>query len=76
MNDKVEAQGSSLTSEKQKLMTYHEVADLLRVSKRTLERWTKNGVISCIRKGGVVRFDRDDIDKWLRKKPRSLSNVS
>jgi len=73
--DKVEAKdNSSLTSEK-KLMTSQEVADMFQVSKRTVERLTKKGAIRCIKIGRGVRFDRDDIDKWLRKKPRSL-NVS
>jgi len=79
MIDKVEARDSSLTSEK-KLMTFHEVADYCDVSKRTIARWVKDRAMPVIKPSGavrcgVVRFDIDAVDKWLRKKPRSL-NVS
>lgn len=47
------------------LLTTAEVADLLRVSRASVSRWAKDGVLRPIRVGGVVRFRRDDVDALL-----------
>ncbi len=49
----------------QQLMTIEEVADYLRVKKRTIYEWLKNGKIPAIKAVGQWRFKRDKIDEWL-----------
>ncbi len=50
----------------QRLMNIEEVADYLRLKKQTLYNWLNKGKISGIKLGGVWRFDRRDIDAWLK----------
>ncbi len=48
------------------LLTYGEAARLLRIAEVTLRRWVSLRKIPFIKLGGAVRFDRDDIDRWLQ----------
>jgi len=45
-----------------------EVASLLRVSVRTVERWIANGTLPVYEIGGTVRISRQDIEKCRRKR--------
>lgn len=47
------------------LMTIEEVADYLRVKKRTIYEWVKKGKIPAIKTVGQWRFKKDQIDGWL-----------
>lgn len=48
------------------LLTTHEVAQRLAISRRTLENYRNAGVgPSFIRIGRLVRYCADDIDRWL-----------
>ena len=47
------------------LMTIEEVADYLRVKKRTIYEWLKNGKIPAIKTVGQWRFKKIQIDTWL-----------
>jgi excisionase family DNA binding protein len=47
------------------LMTMEEVADYLRVKKRTVYEWVKNGKIPAIKAVGQWRFKKIQIDRWL-----------
>ena len=49
------------------LMTIEEVADYLRVKKRTVYEWLKKGKIPAFKTVGQWRFKRDKIDDWLEK---------
>lgn len=42
--------------------TRREVAELLKVSVRTVERWEAAGLITPLRIGGTVRFRAEDVD--------------
>jgi excisionase family DNA binding protein len=48
-----------------KLMTVDEVADYLRVTKKTIYRLLKQGKISATKVGNQWRFDKGAIDGWL-----------
>ncbi len=50
------------------LMTIEEVADYLRVKKRTIYEWLKNGKIPAIKTIGQWRFKKEKIDAWLDSK--------
>jgi len=47
------------------LMTIVEIADYLRVKKRTVYEWLKKGKIPAIKTVGQWRFKKSQIDKWL-----------
>ncbi len=47
------------------LMTIEEIADYLRVKKRTIYEWVKTGKIPAIKAVGQWRFKKTQIDTWL-----------
>ena len=47
------------------ILTIEEVADYLRVKKRTIYDWAKKGKIPAIKTVGQWRFKKDKIDQWL-----------
>jgi len=49
------------------LMTIEEIADYLRVKKRTVYEWLKKGKIPAIKTVGQWRFKKTQIDNWLEK---------
>ncbi len=58
-----------------RLIDIDELADYLRLKKQTIYNWLHLGKISGIKVGGVWRFDRRDIDSWLKSR-RRLSKTS
>ena len=44
------------------LLTIDEVCEMLKVSKMTLHRWDKNGVLKKVEVGGHRRYRRSDIE--------------
>ncbi len=53
-----------------RLMDLEELADYLRLQKQTIYNWLHQGKITGIKVGGVWRFDRKEIDDWLKSKRR------
>jgi len=51
-----------------KIMTIDEVADYLRLNKKTIYRLLWRGNIPATKVGHKWRFDRASIDEWLRRK--------
>lgn len=54
----------------QKLISLDELADYLRLQRQTIYNWLYQGKISGIKVGGVWRFDRREIDAWLKTRKR------
>ena len=52
------------------LMTLVEVADHLRIGRRTAYGWAKSGKLPAFKVGQAWRFDRVDIEKWVQKQKR------
>jgi len=57
----------------ERVLTYREAAQLLKVSARTLERWTREGLIPYIRlpqrgRWSGIRFSRNQLRRWLRQR--------
>ena len=57
----------------EEVLTYHEAALPLKVSARTLERWTREGLVPYIRlpqrgRWSGVRFSRNHLLRWLRQR--------
>jgi excisionase family DNA binding protein len=49
------------------LMTLQEVADYLRVTKKTIYRLLRQGKIPAVKVGQLWRFDTASIDSWLKQ---------
>ena len=47
------------------LMTIEDLADYLKVTRRTIYEWLKTNKIPAIKLVGQWRFKRDKIDAWL-----------
>jgi excisionase family DNA binding protein len=67
-HSRTEITSSVVTDE---VLTYNEAAQLLKISARTLERWTREGLVPYIRlpQRGLwsgVRFSRKQLLRWLR----------
>lgn len=56
-----------------RLINIDELADYLRLQKQTIYNWLSQGKISGIKVGGVWRFDRKEIDDWLKSRRRFSS---
>jgi len=57
----------------EQVLTYREAARLLKVSARTLERWTREGLVPYVRlprrgRWSGVRFSRIQLLRWLRQR--------
>ncbi len=57
------------------LMTVREVAILLRLSEKTIYKWTKSGKIPAMKIGYVWRFERQVVDEWMRNNPAKERNA-
>ncbi|NLE64992.1 MAG: helix-turn-helix domain-containing protein [Elusimicrobia bacterium] len=57
------------------LMTIDEVADYLRVKKRTVYDWVKKGKIPAVKTVGLWRFRRERIDQWLEAETPENSSI-
>ncbi len=53
-----------------RLIDVDELADYLKLKKQTIYNWLHQRKISGIKVGGVWRFDRRDIDSWLKSRKR------
>jgi excisionase family DNA binding protein len=57
----------AMKKEIQTLLTVDELADYLGLKKQTIYNWLNKGKISGIKIGKVWRFDKDEIDAWLKE---------
>ena len=65
--------GTTISVIDEEVLTYREAALLLKVSARTVERWTREGLVSYIRlpqrgRWSGVRFSRNQLLRWLRQR--------
>lgn len=56
-----------------RLMDIEELSSYLRLEKQTLYNWLNKKKISGIKLGHVWRFEKKDIDKWLRSQTVSAN---
>ena len=52
------------------LMTLEDLADYLKVTRRTIYDWLKHNKIPAIKLVGQWRFKRDKIDAWIEVQAR------
>lgn len=53
---------------KQQLIDIDELANYLKLRRQTIYNWLHQKKISGIKIGGVWRFNKKDIDEWLKTK--------
>ncbi len=58
------------------LLDVEDLAQYLKLQKQTIYNWLNQRKISGIKMGGVWRFDKKDIDKWLRSQYRKAGKNS
>lgn len=51
-----------------RLLTYDDLAEVLKVDQRTLRRWVRRNEIPYVRLGRRVRFFPERIRDWLKEK--------
>ena len=49
------------------LMTVEDVAEYLRVKPSTVYEWAANGKLPSVKVGRLWRFERSEIEKWVRE---------
>ncbi len=57
------------------LLDVDELAKYLKLQKQTIYNWLSQRKISGIKLGGVWRFDKREVDKWLRSQSRKVRDV-
>ena len=57
-------------------LSFEELAQYLKLQKQTIYNWLNQNKISGIKIGGVWRFDKKKIDKWLKSQARKVKNIS
>ena len=57
------------------LLDVDELAKYLKLQKQTIYNWLSQRKISGIKLGGVWRFDKKEVDKWLRSQSRKVRDV-
>lgn len=55
-------------TERKRYLDVEGVASYLELSKHTIRSWVKNRKIPFIKCGRAVRFNLDDIEKWMQAK--------
>ena len=56
------------------LLTIDEVVSMLKVSKMTLWRWDKNGLLTKVDMGGVRRYHRSEVEALVAQRSSNRKN--
>ena len=59
-----------------RLLDVEDLANYLKLQKQTIYNWLNQRKISGIKIGGVWRFDKREIDKWLKSQSRKTEHDS
>lgn len=51
-----------------KLITIKELSEYLKIKESTLYSWTSSGMIPSYKLNGLLRFDKDEIEEWIKTK--------
>ena len=58
-----------------KLATVKEIAETLSVSKSTVYSWVSQGAIPSFRINGIIRFNRDEVEGWVKSSKSKTSEL-
>ena len=74
MNIREVCQGDPLILKTMKqLLDVEDLAKYLKLRKQTIYNWLNQKKLAGIKLGGVWRFDKKEIDKWLRSQARKAN---
>ena len=65
LNERAIAMQEAEESARNKLISVDEAANLLSVSKMTLYRWDKNGILKKVEIGGKRRYRKSDVERLV-----------
>ena len=54
------------------LLDVDDLAKYLKLQKQTIYNWLNQRKIAGIKIGGVWRFDKREVDKWLKSQSRAV----
>lgn len=57
------------------LVTIKELSEFLKVKPSTLYSWVHNGTIPFIKLNGLLRFDMDEVQEWVKGSKVASPNV-
>ena len=60
---------------KQQLIDIDELANYLKLRRQTIYNWLHQKKLSGIKIGGVWRFNKKDIDDWLKAKYHKITET-
>lgn len=60
--------------EQDKWLTIDELADYLKMGRTKLYRMAQEGAIPASKVGNQWRFDREEIDDWMKRQRPALKN--
>ncbi len=49
-----------------RLASVNELSEILKVKKATLYAWAHKGTIPYFKLNGLIRFDMDEIEEWVK----------
>jgi len=58
-----------------RLIDIDELANYLKLKRQTIYNWLHQGKFSGIKVGGVWRFDRREVDTWIKSKRRHFKEL-
>ena len=58
------------------LLDVDDLAKYLKLQKQTIYNWLNQRKISGMKIGGVWRFDKYEVDQWLKSKTRKTSKIN
>jgi len=58
-----------------KFFTVNELSNYLNVKGKTIYSWASKSVIPFYRMQGVLRFEKGEIDLWLKKKCKAIEGA-
>ena len=57
-----------------KLLSVKEISEMLNVKPSTLYQWAELGQIPCIKLNGALRFDMEDINRWINSCKKQVTS--
>ena len=57
------------------MATVGEVAEFLKVKQATLYSWVNNGTIPAYKLSGLIRFDMDEVEEWIKLSRKEVSRT-
>ena len=66
---------SGVITKQKELLSTEETADFLGISKNTLYEWIVQKRIPHLKVGRLVKFRREELDEWLKKRKQEENKI-